>query len=318
MNSILNPNPPKPPSQDRGLIPEGVKLALLVVLVFAVAYLYYDISSAKNATQAELREIHEELQTIANNSKIAEKTLESALVTRLSGDLKRLSEGVDSSQSKLKKELERSAAQLLAEGQKTKQELSQALATKADSRQVAAEVQAAKTDAENKIGKVTTEVGGVKTQVASVKTDLEATRRDLDGTRRDLEGTQRQLVDVRENLSAAIAKNVSELAQLRLKGERNYFEFTIPKKNQQTKVEDIRLVLTNTDYKKGIYSLKIYVDDNQLEKKDRAINEPIQFRVGRNLVLYELVINGVQKDQAWGYVSIPKDKALSADRPKGK
>jgi hypothetical protein len=137
----------------------------------------------------------------------------------------------------------------------------------------------------------------------------------LDATRRDLEGTQRQLVDVRDTLSAAVAKNAEELNQLRLKGERDYFEFTVPKKNQITKVEDIRLVLTKTDAKKGKFNMKILVDDSQLEKKDRLINEPIQFLVGKNRVRYEVVVNWVQKDKAGGYLSIPRDKNLSAERP---
>ena len=55
----------------------------------------------------------------------------------------------------------------------------------------------------------------------------------MDSARRDLEGTQRQLVDMRDSLSAAVAKNATELAQLRLKGERNYIEFTIEKKKKE-------------------------------------------------------------------------------------
>jgi hypothetical protein len=129
-----------------------------------------------------------------------------------------------------------------------------------------------------------------------------------------LEGTQRQLVDVRDTLSAAVAKNASELSQLRLKGERDYFEFTLPKKDEQTKVEDIRLVLTKTDPKKKRFSIKIMADDSSLEKKDRVINEPIQFLVGQNRVRYEVVINWVQKNKAGGYLSIPRDKSLSAER----
>jgi hypothetical protein len=121
-------------------------------------------------------------------------------------------------------------------------------------------------------------------------------------------------VDVRDTLSAAVAKNSSELSQLRLKGERDYFEFTLPKKNEITKVEDIRLILTNADAKKGKYNLKILVDDSTLEKKDRSINEPIQFLVGQHRIRYEVVINWVQKNKAGGYLSIPRDKALSSER----
>jgi len=304
--STLSPNLTKPPVQEKGLIPESVKLVLLLVLLLAVVYLFYDNFSSRKATQAQLEKIADQVKILENSGKMAETSFANQ-VSSLKSDLLGTQEAVGSTKAEFKK----TAAQIQAEGQRTKHELSQALATKADTSQVEAQVQAAKSDADNKIGQVNTEVGGVKTQVVAVKTDLE-------NTRRDLEGTQRQLVDVRDSLSAAVAKNSSELAQLRLKGERDYVEFTIPKKNEQTKVEDIRLVLTKTDAKKGKFNLKILVDDSQLEKKDRLVNEPIQFLVGQNRVRYEVVINWVQKDKVGGYLSIPKDKNLSAERPKGK
>jgi len=304
--STLNPNLTKPPIQEKGLIPESVKLVLLLVLLLAVVYLFYDNFSSKKAVQAQLDTIADQLKALENSGKMAEASFASQ-VSSLKSDIAGTQEVVGSTKAEFKK----TAAQIQAEGQKTKRELSQALAGKADTSQVEAQVQAVKSEADSKIGQVNTEVGGVKTQVVAVKTDLETTRRDL-------EGTQRQLVDVRDSLSAAVAKNSSELAQLRLKGERDYFEFTIPKKNQNTKVEDIRLVLTKTDAKKGKYNMKILVDDSQLEKKDRLVNEPIQFLVGQNRVRYEVVVNWVQKDKVGGYLSIPKDKALSSERPKDK
>ena len=82
--------------------------------------------------------------------------------------------------------------------------------------------------------------------------------------------------------------------------------------------EDIRLALTKTDQKKGKYSVQIVVDDNKLEKRDRTINEPVQFLVGRNRLRYELVVNWVQKDKVGGYLSIPKDKALAAEKAPAK
>jgi chromosome segregation ATPase len=302
--STFNPNQPRPVVQEKPLIPEAVKLALIVVLLMAVVYLFYDNSQQKKASNAQMAKIADQVQNLENERKIREETLASQL-----SSLKSEFDGAQEAFGSTRAELKKTAAQIQAEGQRTKREFSEALANKADSSQVEAQVQAAKTEAESKIGQVSTEVGGVKTQVVAVKTDLETTRRDL-------EGTQRQLIDVRDSLSAAVAKNSSELAQLRLKGERDYFEFTIPKKDQQTKVEDIRLILTKTDAKKGKFNLKILVDDSQLEKKDRVINEPIQFLVGQHRVRYEVVINWVQKNKAGGYLSIPKDKALSAERAK--
>jgi len=305
--NTLDPNAPKPAApvpQEKGLIPEAVKLCLLLVLLLAVAYLFYDNSRIKKSQQARLDKIADQIQLIENAQKVGESSISSQL-SSLKTELAGTQEAVGSTKAEFKK----TATQIQAEGQRTKQELSRALATKADSSQVEAQVQAAKSEADSKISQVNTDVGGVKSEVSVVKTDLE-------NTRRDLEGTQRQLVDVRDTLSAAVAKNSSELSQLRLKGERDYVEFTIPKKNQLTKVEDIRVILTKTDQKKGKFNLKIVVDDNQLEKKDRFINEPIQFLVGQNRVRYEIVINWVQKNQAGGYLSIPKDKALSSERTK--
>ncbi len=300
--STFNPNQPKPVLQDKPLIPEAIKLVLMIVLLLAVIYLFFDASQQKKINQAQLDKIADQIKSLESNSKVGETSL-SNQISSLKTDLAGAQEAVGNTNAALKK----TAQQIQAEGQRTKSELSKALADKADTSQVEAQVQAAKSDADNKIGQVNTEVGGVKTQVTAVKTDLEATRRDL-------EGTQRQLVDVRDTLNAAVAKNASELAQLRLKGEHDYFEFTLAKKGEQTKVEDIRLVLTMTDPKKGKFSLKIMADDSQLEKKDRAINEPIQFLVGKSRVRYEIVINWVQKNKVGGYLSIPRDKALSAER----
>jgi len=297
--STLNPNLQKPAPPEKGLVSEPVKLILILCLILAVAYLFYEISYSKKANEAKFAQMADQITNLEKANKVGEASL---------SDLKTYIAGTQEAVGTARAELTKTAQQIQAEGQKTKRELSQALAGKADASQLEAQVQAAKTEADSKIGQVSTEVGGVKTQVGQVRTDLDATRRDL-------EGTQRQLVDVRDTLSAAVAKNAEELNQLRLKGERDYFEFTISKKNQITKVEDIRLVLTKTDAKKGKFNMKILVDDSQLEKKDRLINEPIQFLVGKNRVRYEVVVNWVQKDKAGGYLSIPRDKNLSAERP---
>jgi chromosome segregation ATPase len=278
------------------LISDNVKTVLIFLLIIAVGYLLYDNFQYQGRTQTELTRLKGGLEALENKSKAAE-----AKISTVKGELQ---DAVGSTKAEIKK----TAQQFQVQGQKTKEEFTQALSTKADASQVQKQVQAAKQEADAKIGQVSSEVGGVKTEVGTVKTDLATTKRDL-------EGTQRQLVDVRENLTAAVAKNASELAQLRLKGERDYYEFEIPKRNQVTKIEDIRIILTKTDPKKGKYSLSVLVDDNKLEKKDRALNEPIQFLVGRNRIRYEMVINWVQKEKAGGYLSIPKDKALSAERP---
>ena len=290
------------PPQQAGMIPDNVKTFVIFILVVAVGYLLFDSYQFQQKTLVELGKLNSQITVLQNLDKAS-----TAKLLELKEDISGTQQDVGHTKAELKKTVQQAQA-IQVEGQKAKAELNEAIATKADASQVQAQVQAAKTEAEAKIGQVSTEVGGVKTEVGVVKTDLA-------NTKRDLEGTQRQLVDVRETLTAAVAKNSSELGELRRKGERDYIEFEIPKKNQLTKVEDIRLLLKGTDPKKGKYSLEIVVDDNKLEKKDRGINEPIQFLVGRNRVRYEVVVNWIQKDKAGGYLAIPKDKNLSADRP---
>ena len=290
---------PPAAAPSNSFLPEGLKTALIAALMAGVGYLLYDSSQFQRKTSADLAALSEQLKVLDSRDKAGQARLSS-----LKGELSETQQAVGTTRQEL---LRKTAAQIEGESRKTKAELNQAIASKADSTQV----QAIKKDADAKIGQVTTEVGGVKTDVGNVKTDLAATKRDL-------EGTQRQLIDVNQTLTALVAKNATELAELRRKGERDYFEFEIPKKNVPTKVEDVRLVLTRTDPKKGKYNMQVMVDDNKLEKRDRTVNEPVQFLVGRSRLRYEVVINWVQKDKVGGYLSIPKDKALSGEKTAAK
>jgi hypothetical protein len=102
-------------------------------------------------------------------------------------------------------------------------------------------------------------LGAVSGDVSGIKQDLAATREDLN----------RQLIDVKTVLSEGIAKNSSELAQLRKKGERDYFEFDIKRNTKPPfqRVADVQLALTKADPKNHKYSIAIQADDNRLETR---------------------------------------------------
>jgi hypothetical protein len=68
----------------------------------------------------------------------------------------------------------------------------------------------------------------------------------------------------------------------------------------------VSLQLKKTDPKKGKFTLNVMADDRTIEKKDRNMNEPIQFYTGREHMLYELVIWTVDKNRVTGYLSTPK------------
>jgi hypothetical protein len=110
-------------------------------------------------------------------------------------------------------------------------------------------------------------------------------------------------------MSGLIATNSREIDALKQLADRNYTEFTLYKGKEPIKLADISILLKKADVKGNRYTLELQVDDRKIEKKDRATNEPVQFYVGRNRQLHELVVNQVGKDQIVGYLATPKAPA---------
>ena len=153
------------------------------------------------------------------------------------------------------------------------------------------------------------QVTAVASDVTSVKTDVGGVRTDLSKTQGDLATTISQLASVRGDLSSTnsvIARNHDELVALEHKGDRNYYEFTLTK-GQRKPVGTVSLELRKSDQKKSRFTISVFADDKQYEKKDRNVNEPLQFYSGKDPALYEIVVNTISgKNQISGYLSTPK------------
>ena len=148
----------------------------------------------------------------------------------------------------------------------------------------------------------TGQLASVSTDVGNVKTDLGTTKSQLEQTISTLKRATGEL----DSHSSLIATNGSELKALRELGERNYAEFTINKSKKFTRVADISLELKKADPKHNRFTIEITADDKTVEKKDRTINEPIQFYTSKARQPYEIVVNSVKKDTIAGYLSTPK------------
>lgn len=167
--------------------------------------------------------------------------------------------------------------------------------------QRAAEARLAKQTKEE-IGQVSGEVAGVKTDVGGVKTDVASTKTELEATKAKLESTIGDL----GMQSGLIAKTRDDLEVLKHKGDRNYYEFTLMKGASPQPVATVSLQLKKTDAKRGKFTMNVTSDDKTIEKKDRNMNEPIQFYSGRDHLLYELVVWTIDKNKVTGYLSTPK------------
>jgi hypothetical protein len=107
--------------------------------------------------------------------------------------------------------------------------------------------------------------------------------------------------------SSLIARNHDELEMLRHRGDRTFYEFTVNKKERKP-VGTVSVELTKADPKKNTFTLVVLSDDKPVTKKDKGVNEPLQFYSGKDPMLFEIVINSINsKNQITGYLSVPKN-----------
>lgn len=154
------------------------------------------------------------------------------------------------------------------------------------------------------------QVSAVKEDVNSVKTDVGGVKNDVATTQADLAETKTSLTRVMGDagvMSGLIATNHAELEELKHRGDRNYYEFTLNKGAQPTLLSTVKLQLKKADPKRSKFTLNVSSDDRNIEKKDKNLNEPIQFYSGKTPMLYEIVVNSVNKNQVVGYLSTPKN-----------
>ena len=144
--------------------------------------------------------------------------------------------------------------------------------------------------------------GEVKTDVSGVKTDLSATKGELDKTISDLKRVRGDLGE----MSGLIATNGKELGALKALGDRNYFEFDLKKTKAPQKVGDVAILLKKAEDKRNKYTIEVVADDKTFERKDKSVNEPVQFYTAKSRQPYEIVVNKVGKDQIAGYLATPK------------
>lgn len=289
-DSPASDSSPTPPSQGGG-IKTAILFVLVIALIGATGYLYVQIAQTRSelaqTREALLDEISKIHETSAVSTQTSRRSVESL---KADVDAARRQAGQLAGQAKI--DAEKHAEELAANLQKAQQEQAQKVSA------VTAEVSQVKdatTAANTKISEVSTDVGTVKTEVASTRSELEKTIAQLKATQGDL-GVQ----------SGLIATNGKELAALKALGERNYVEFKLSKTKKPQKVGDISVLLKKADPKANRYTIDVIADDKTVEKKDRTVNEPVQFMLAKASQPYELVVNEVKKDLISGYVAAPK------------
>lgn len=261
----------------------AIVLALVgnVYLLFSASRLATGVAQVQQSLNAQIAKVHAEVA--ANLEASQQRAMSMVDETRQSAM---------AAAEQARADTRKSAAKLAAKlaQQQKEQQLEQ--------KQVAGELsnlKEATSTADSRLTAVSSDVSGVKADVASTQAELQKTGSTLKMAMGDM-GV----------MSGLIATNSKELGELRALGERNYFEFDIKKDSGPKKVGDVSLALRKADPKRNRFTVNLVADDKTVEKRDRTINEPVQFYKSGSRQPYEIVINQVKKDEVIGYLATPK------------
>jgi len=277
----ISPNVPSPQESynyEGGGTPRWITILFAVVIagVGAVAYAGY---SAQTHLQQEVTKAQDQ-----NKILTAQLDQANSRLAELKGQMDVTSQKIGMTQAELAEA--RSRAESIRKAQTASdQKLSEKIAQ-------------AQKESEAQIGAVATDVTGAKKDIESTRTDLEATKSKLDRATGDM-GV----------MSGLIAHNHDDLEELKRRGDRNYYEFTVQKAKTPQRVGPVQMSVNKTDAKKSRYTMTVLVDDKAIEKRDKTAGEPVQFYVkgSARSTPYEIVVFDVGKNMITGYLSTPKE-----------
>lgn len=262
--------PQAPPAVDQSSILKYVLLAAAAIYVIASLYLLYGLKARIVGLEQKQQTLEAEQADLVNRLRATSSELRQSL----SSEVGMTKQQLDERAAELERAQKASAAHLAAQQRQQSQQIA---------------------DVSGQVSTVKTDVGAAKTDIVRTQTDLAATNEKL-----------QRVVGDQGVMSGLIAHNSQELELLKHKGDRNYYDFTLPK-GARTQVSTVSLQLKKVDPKRSRFTLNVIADDRTIEKKDRNLNEPLQFYTGRDHMLYEVVVFTADKNSVTGYLSTPKN-----------
>ncbi len=227
------------------------------------------------------------------------------------------SKSVEQSQTTLKQQND-ALSQRLAKSEDVNQQLQSDLSVVTDKLNVTQDdLQKARQQNKASVAAYNKKLSGLESNVSSQLAtkastdDVNKLGGDVSGVKSDLEDTKAKLERTNGDMgvmSGLIARNHDDLEELRRKGDRNYYEFTLSRSKKPQRVGPVQIALNKTDAKKSKYTMTVLADDKSIEKKDKTAGEPVQIYVKgtAHYAPYEIVVFDVSKNQVTGYLATPK------------
>jgi hypothetical protein len=279
----ITPNvPPNVPPSNEGYVYEPAPTPMWIPLVIVVLFL--GIGAVVYEGYSSRAQLQNALAQSDSHADVLSKELEqtNSRVALLRAQLDVTSQKLGLTQAELARA--RTMAQQIQQDQQ------------ASDAKLVAQIGQVQQESTSKIGQVSTDLNGAKTDIAATRKDLEDTKKSLTTAVGDL-----------NNQGVLIARNGEELEVLKHLGDRNIYDFKLTKGKNPQHVGPVQIVLHSTDPKHYKFTMTVIADDKSIDKKDRNVDEPMQFYVRGVRAPYELVVMEITKNGVNGYLTTPKE-----------
>ncbi len=153
---------------------------------------------------------------------------------------------------------------------------------------------------------------GADQRIARLEKRLDSIQGDVGSDREALTAATNQLGDVVAEVGSqrtAVNQTREALDQLLARGEHDFLRFALQRGAKEQQIGPVSLLFRGADAKKRRYTVRVFVDDQWVEVKDRTLFEVVQLSVSDVNTPLKIVATQIRRDEVVGYLAVPKKTA---------
>src|SRR5712692_1228861 len=152
---------------------------------------------------------------------------------------------------------------------------------------------------------------GADQRIARLEKRVDSIQGDVGSDRETLTAATNQLGDVVAEVGSqrtAVNQTREALDQLLARGEHDFLRFALQRGTKEQQIGPVALLFRTADAKKRRYTVRVFVDDQWVEVKDRALFEVVQLSTSDVNTPLKIVATQIRRDELVGYLAVPKKK----------
>lgn len=152
---------------------------------------------------------------------------------------------------------------------------------------------------------------GPDQRIAKLEKRLDSIQGDIGSDREAWTAATNQLGDVVAEVGSqrtVVNQTREALDQLLARAEHDFLRFDLKRGTKEQQVGPVSLQFRGVDAKKRRYTVRVFVDDQWVEVKDRALLEVVQLSVSDVNTPIKIVATQIRRNEVVGYLAVPKKK----------